>query len=82
MKTERTNFNEWGVMTISSYQIDNVIKAYNKQQKSRVRFDMSVDPAKNKHADVVTLSGETPMGKEAYSKISYSLLDVLTKQNK
>lgn len=67
-------------MTISAYQVDNVIKAYNKQQKTKVRFDMGQDPAKDKHADMVTLSGDDDLGKEAYSKISYSLLDILTKQ--
>jgi hypothetical protein len=70
------------VMTISAYQIDNVIKAYNKQQKTKVRFDMGRNPLQDKHGDVVTLSNDVDPGKEAYSKISYSLLDVLTKQKK
>ncbi|MDD5168471.1 MAG: hypothetical protein PHN75_06610 [Syntrophales bacterium] len=66
-------------MTISAYQVDNVIKAYNKQQKSKLRADSSQDAVKDRHADIVTLSGKTDMGKEVYSKISYSLLDILTR---
>ena len=67
-------------MTISAYQVDNVIKAYNKQQKTKVRFAMGQDSVKDKHADIVTLSGDGESGKDVYSKISYSLLDILTKQ--
>lgn len=72
-------------MTVSAYQVDNVIKAYNKQQKTRLRgIDASSDTAKNRGTDIVTLSGsgtEEP-GQEALTKISYSLLDILTKQKK
>ena len=67
-------------MTISSYQVDNVIKAYNKQQKVKLRLDTGKEPAKEKYAEVVTLSGEKAMGKEAYSQISYNLLDILKRQ--
>jgi hypothetical protein len=66
-------------MTISAYQVDNVIKAYNKQSKARMRFDMPQTPSRDKHADVVTLSGNEEMKADAYRKISYSLLDVLLK---
>jgi len=69
-------------MTVSSYQIDNVIKAYNKQQKAKVRLEMAPAPLKSGHADVVTLSGESGPGEETYSKISYNLLDILTKQKR
>ena len=69
-------------MTVSAYQVDNVIKAYNKQQKTKVRFDMGQSPVLGKNSDVVTLSGDVDPGKEAFSKISYSLLDILAKQKK
>jgi hypothetical protein len=66
-------------MTVSSYQIDNVLKAYNKQQKTKVRFDANHEPVKGRLSDVVTLSGQSTMSKDDYAKISYSLLDILTK---
>jgi hypothetical protein len=67
-------------MTISAYQVDNVIKMYSKQQKTKIRLDMAQDPVKNSHIDIVTLSHQGDMGKEAYMKISYNLIDLLTKQ--
>jgi len=69
-------------MTISTYQVDNVIKAYNKQQKARLRFESGCELARDKHEDVVTLSATNDRGEEIYSKISYNLLDVLTKQKR
>ncbi len=66
-------------MTISAYQVDNVIKAYNKQSKARMRFDVPQASFRDKQTDVVTLSGNEEMKADAYRKISYSLLDVLLK---
>jgi hypothetical protein len=66
-------------MTISAYQVDNVIKAYNKQSKARMRFDVPQASFRDKQADVVTLSGNEEIKADAYRKISYSLLDVLLK---
>jgi hypothetical protein len=66
-------------MTISAYQVDNVIKAYNKQSKSKSRFDVQQLPSQERYTDVVTLSGKEDMKADAYRKISYSLLDVLLK---
>ena len=67
-------------MTVSSYQIDNVLKAYNKQQKTKILFDADREPVKGRLSDVVTLSGQSNMSKDDYAKISYSLLDILTKK--
>lgn len=62
-------------MTITAYQVDNVIKAYNKQSKSRLRFD--VRPASSdRFAASVTLSSEDSQA-DAYEKISYTLADIL-----
>lgn len=69
-------------MTVSAYQVDNVIKAYNKQQKTKLRVDMASNTATGRNADVVTLSGAGEPGKDIFSKISYNILDILTKQKK
>ena len=65
-------------MTISAYQVDSVLKAYSKQTRTEnpVRRKPEV---LNKYADIVTLSSENNK-KEAFDKISYSLVDVLLKQ--
>lgn len=69
-------------MTISAYQADNVIKAYNKQSKARFRLADQQNPSPDRYADLVTLSGSDSMRADANQKISYSLLDVLLKDKK
>lgn len=69
-------------MTISAYQVDNVIKAYNKQSKKILRSDVAPGSAQDRYRDVVTLSGQDDMKTDAYKKISYSLLDVITKDRR
>lgn len=69
-------------MTISTYQVDNVIKAYHKQSKSPVRFDTQQASAQEKFKDVVTLSHKEGAQSDPYQKISYSLLDVLLKDKR
>ena len=66
-------------MALSAYQVDNVIKAYNKQSKLRLRAK-SLQVSQENHMDVVSLSGsEGRSREEAYEKISYSLVDILVK---
>ena len=66
-------------MTISTYQIDNVIKAYSKQNRARLRDAVSASgPVQPGPADSVTL-GNNPIETNVYQKISYSLLDLLKK---
>jgi hypothetical protein len=66
-------------MTISTYQVENVLKIYNKQTKIENRLHHKLETL-NKQADIVTLSsGENK--KEAFDKISYNLLDIIL-QNK
>ena len=66
-------------MTISTYQVENVLKIYNKQTKIENRLHHKLENL-NKQADIVTLSsGENK--KEAFDKISYNLLDIIL-QNK
>jgi hypothetical protein len=66
-------------MGISAYQIENVIKAYNKQSNARLRLDIKSAPSQGRYTDMVTLSGNTA---DMYNKISYNLLDVLLKDKK
>lgn len=69
-------------MTISAYQIDNVIKAYSKQSKAKFRLDAKSAPSQDRYMDVVTLSGNEGLTADTYKKISYNLLDVLLKDKK
>jgi hypothetical protein len=70
-------------MTISAYQIDNILKAYSRQSKigSQSVPAQDVPKTSSKYADVVSLSSE--QNKQGiYDKISYSLMDVILKGNK
>ena len=69
-------------MTIAAYQVDNIIKAYNKQSKARFRLADQQSPSPDRYADFVTLSGSDSMRADANKKISYSLLDVLLRDKK
>jgi len=69
-------------MTISTYQVDNVIKAYNKQNKLGGRSSALQDVQKEEpYVDRVSLSTHMDK-KEAYKKISYSLLDIILKNRR
>jgi hypothetical protein len=69
-------------MTISTYQIDNILKAYSRQSKVGSQpAAQDVSKAAPKYADVVSLSPEQEKP-EVYDKISYSLMDVILKGNK
>ncbi len=69
-------------MTISAYQIDNVLKAYNRQSKESAKPAPAQDAPKtaSRYADVVSLSSEREKP-EVFDKISYSLMDVILKGN-
>ena len=66
-------------MTISAYQADNVIKAYNKQSKARFQLVDQQNPSPDRYTDLVTLSGSDSQRADVNKKISYSLLDILLK---
>jgi ABC-type enterochelin transport system substrate-binding protein len=69
------------MMTISSYQIDNILKAYSKQNKVKIGASFQPDMTTGaKYADVVTLAAGDKTA--AYDKISYSLMDILLKSKK
>jgi len=66
-------------MTISAYQIDNVIKAYSKQSKTRFRMESALTgSALTGQSDFVTLHSKAGEN-DVYRKISYTLLDLLKK---
>jgi len=66
-------------MTIFPYQIDNIIKAYNKQNKARYGAEVSLSGSLSAgQSDLVTLHN-TVEENDAYLKISYTLLDLLKK---
>jgi hypothetical protein len=62
-------------MTISAYQADNVIKAYQRQSKIRHQSDVQTTSSE-RFADVVIFSGEDAKT-AAFKKISYTLMDIL-----
>ena len=70
-------------MTISTYQIDNILKAYSRQNKAAAAPSAPSDGPKAgpRYADVVSL-GADQQKPEVYDKISYSLMDVILKGNK
>lgn len=66
-------------MTITAYQVDSVIKAYQKHNRvgprsSGANSEDMRSPVRN---DVVSISGKPEVRAEAYKKISYSLKDIL-----
>jgi len=52
-----------------------------KQSKPKLNVDIRQVPTKERYTDVVTLSNNEDMKADAYKKISYSLMDVLLKNN-
>ena len=67
-------------MTISPYQVENVLKAYNKQIETRKSIPKSNDNPVQ-YSDVVTLSSGSDK-EEAFEKISYGLLDIILQNKK
>jgi len=68
-------------MTISPYQIDNILKAYSKHKKVKKGISLQPDSLREeKYVDVVTLDSTDKTA--VYDKISDSLMDTLTKTKK
>jgi len=65
---------EVGTLIISSYQMESVLKAYNRQSQAGSQIQRPSEKSSN--IDVVVLSSDDNR-KETFDKISYSLLDVL-----
>jgi hypothetical protein len=69
-------------MSISSYQVDNVLKAYNKQSMVKAKNHSVTDVQEaGQQIDTVSLSKEKNKP-GVFDRISYSLLDILLKTNK
>jgi hypothetical protein len=66
-----------GLVTISSYQVDGIINAYNKQNRLKVKSSIPLGERNDKYADVVTLSVGDGQNEAAYKAISYSLLGII-----
>ncbi len=66
-------------MTITTYQVEGVLKAYSKQNRLEIPTHRKSENF-NKYTDTITLSSENNK-KEIFDKISYSLLDIIL-QNK
>jgi hypothetical protein len=69
-------------MAISSYQIENILKSYSKQDRVKIKPPVvKENSTPDNYVDTVTLS--SGMDKSAvYNKISYSLLDVIIKDSR
>ena len=63
-------------MTISAYQVDNVIKAYHKQIRLHQRASQG-QKRDERTIDVLSLSGAAK--EDFYQKISYTLKDIMLK---
>lgn len=67
------------LMTISTYPVDSVLKAYNEQIRlNRHASSRGALRDTEHYVDVVSLSGDSDK-KDAYQKISYCLLEILLK---
>jgi len=67
-------------MTISVYQVDNVIKAYNKQIKTKSESkNQQAAYADANYRDCVTLSNSTVDKAATFEKISYNIRDIIVK---
>jgi hypothetical protein len=62
-------------VTISSYKVESVLRAYNKQGNAKSVAVGKMDESE-RYQDVVTLSSTEDI-KDVYEKISYGLLDSL-----
>jgi hypothetical protein len=71
-------------MTISAFQVDSVINAYNKQSRVKVKQASSPEDTQQnvKYQDVVSLSQPGTDKAETYQKTSYSIIDVILKKDK
>lgn len=66
-------------MTISTHHAESVIKAYTKQQKTRSTVDLD-NRQGGRQGDSVTLSMGNGSIDNKLEKISYTLIDILTRK--
>jgi hypothetical protein len=69
-------------MTITSYKVDSVLNAYNKQNKIKISATVPKENvSEGKDKDVVSLSAKEDSRAEEYDIISHNLRDVILKDN-
>lgn len=67
-------------MTITAYQVNNVLNAYTRQSKVSITPpSQNEDGVDGKYRDIVSLSTKEANKKEEIEKISYNLRDVILK---
>jgi len=70
-------------MVISTFSVDSMINAYNKQQRVKARSLASLEgDRKTKSADEVTLSKQGIEASDVYNKITGKLIDNILKDEK
>jgi len=67
-------------VTISTYHVEGVLKAYSKQTREENSIRQEPEGS-TRYTDMVTLSSGDNK-KEAFERISYSLMDILLKNEK
>ena len=69
-------------MTITSYKVDSVLKAYTKQNKIKISATVPKENvSEGKDKDVASLSAKEDSRAEEYDIISSNLRDVILKDN-
>ncbi len=68
-------------MSISAYQVDNIIKAYSRQIKPAMIVDAKSADSIEKFSEIFELSRTENMKTAACKRISNSLRDILLKNN-
>jgi len=67
-------------MTVTSYQVDNVLNAYTRQSKVRITSVVAKEGSSDgQYRDIVSLSTNEATKAEEFDKISYNLRDVILK---
>lgn len=67
-------------MTVTSYQVDNILNAYTRQSKVRITSVVAKeDSSDGQYRDIVSLSTNEATKAEEFDKISYNLRDVILK---
>ena len=68
-------------MTISSYQVDNVLRIYTRQNNAKPPA-VSRNDSETAYRDKVTLSDMNENKTGAYEKISYNIMDIILANKK
>ncbi len=67
-------------MTITAYQVNNVLNAYTRQSKIKIASSATGEEGSDeKYRDVVSLSTKDANNAEELEKISYNIRDVILK---